>query len=306
MSKNKKIYIYTVIILSMVFWGMSFIWSTIVFRYLEPITTVFFRLILSSSILFGGLKLFNKLEKVKKKHYKLFFLSALFNPFLYFIGENFGLKYSSATISAVIIATIPVFSPIAAFFFLKERLSLLNVAGLFLSFVGVLAMLVNKDLSLNAAPIGMICLSFAVIAAIVYSLLLKRLAFHYSAFTVIAVQNLIGAILFLPLFLIFDFTKLSGIVYSYSWISALLMLSVFASSLAFVFFAIGTREIGVSKTSIFTNLIPVITATGSFFLLNEAFSLQKIIGIVIVIGGLFISQLNNKKIPANAEEVFEG
>lgn len=306
MSKNKKIYIYTVIILSMVFWGMSFIWSTIVFRYLEPITTVFFRLILSSSILFGGLKLFNKLEKVKKEHYKLFFLSALFNPFLYFIGENFGLKYSSATISAVIIATIPVFSPIAAFFFLKERLSLLNVAGLFLSFVGVLAMLVNKDLSLNAAPIGMICLSFAVIAAIVYSLLLKRLAFHYSAFTVIAVQNLIGAILFLPLFLIFDFTKLSGIVYSYSWISALLMLSVFASSLAFVFFAIGTREIGVSKTSIFTNLIPVITATGSFFLLNEAFSLQKIIGIVIVIGGLFISQLNNKKIPANAEEVFEG
>jgi len=250
--------------------------------------------------------LFNKLEKVKKEHYKLFFLSALFNPFLYFIGENFGLKYSSATISAVIIATIPVFSPIAAFFFLKERLSMLNVAGLFLSFVGVLAMLVNKDLSLNAAPVGMICLGFAVIAAIVYSLLLKRLAFHYSAFTVIAVQNLIGAILFLPLFLIFDFSKLSGIVYNYSWVSALIMLSVFASSLAFVFFAIGTREIGVSKTSIFTNLIPVITATGSFFLLNESFSLQKIIGIVIVIGGLFISQLNNKKTPQNAEEVFEG
>ncbi len=306
MSKNKKIYIYTVIVLSMIFWGMSFIWSTIVFRYLEPITTVFFRLILSSAILFGGLKLFNKLEKVKKEHYKLFFLSALFNPFLYFIGENFGLKYSSATISAVIIATIPVFSPIAAFFFLKERLSMLNVAGLFLSFVGVLAMLVNKDLSLNAAPVGMICLGFAVIAAIVYSLLLKRLAFHYSAFTVIAVQNLIGAILFLPVFLIFDFSKLSGIVYNYSWVSALIMLSVFASSLAFVFFAIGTREIGVSKTSIFTNLIPVITATGSFFLLNEAFSFQKIIGIMIVIGGLFISQLNNNKPPANAEEVFEG
>lgn len=306
MSKNKKIYIYTVIVLAMVFWGMSFIWSTIVFRYLEPITTVFFRLILSSGILFGGLKLFNKLEKVKKEHYKLFFLSALFNPFLYFLGENFGLKYSSATISAVIIATIPVFSPIAAFFFLKERLSILNVAGLVLSFIGVVAMLVNKDLSLNAAPIGMICLVFAVIASIVYSVLLKRLAFQYNAFTIIAVQNLIGAVLFLPLFLIFDASKLSGIVFDYSWISALFMLSVFASSLAFVFYAIGMREIGVSKTSIFTNLIPVITATGSFVLLNEVFSFQKIIGIIIVIGGLFISQLNNNKPPAKAEEVFEG
>lgn len=130
---NKKIYVYTVIVLSMIFWGMSFIWSTIVFRYLEPITTVFFRLILSSIILFGGLKLFHKQEKIKKKHYKLFFFSALFNPFLYFLGENFGLKYSSATISAVIVATIPVFAPIAAFFFLNERLSKLNVAGLILS-----------------------------------------------------------------------------------------------------------------------------------------------------------------------------
>ena len=306
MSKNKKIYVYTVIVLSMIFWGMSFIWSTIVFRYLEPITTVFFRLILSTTILFGGLKLFGKLEKVKKKHYKLFFLSALFNPFLYFIGENFGLKYSSATISAVIIATIPVFSPIAAYFFLKERLSMLNVAGLFLSFIGVIAILFNKDLSLNAAPVGLICLVFAVIAAIVYSMLLKRLAFHYSAFTVIAVQNLIGAFLFLPLFLIFDLSKLPHIVMDYSWISSLLMLSVFASSLAFVFFAIGTREIGVSKTSIFSNLIPVITATGSFFLLGESFSAQKIIGILIVIGGLFISQLNNKKRLIEPEEVFEG
>lgn len=306
MSKNKKIYVYTVIVLSMIFWGMSFIWSTIVFRYLEPITTVFFRLILSTTILFGGLKLFGKLEKVKKEHYKLFFLTALFNPFLYFIGENFGLKYSSATISAVIIATIPVFSPIAAYFFLKERLSMLNIAGLFLSFIGVVAILFNKDLSLNVAPVGLICLIFAVSAAIVYSMLLKRLAFHYSAFTVIAVQNLIGAFLFLPLFLIFDLSKLPHIVMDYSWISSLLMLSVFASSLAFVFFAIGTREIGVSKTSIFSNLIPVITATGSFFLLGELFSVQKIIGILIVIGGLFISQLNNKKRSIEPEEVFEG
>ncbi len=303
---NKKIYVYTVIVLSMIFWGMSFIWSTIVFRYLEPITTVFFRLILSSIILFGGLKLFHKQEKIKKKHYKLFFFSALFNPFLYFLGENFGLKYSSATISAVIVATIPVFAPIAAFFFLNERLSKLNVAGLILSFMGVLVILLNKNLALNINPIGLCCLIFAVMASVGYSMQLKKLAFKYNAFTIIAVQNLIGAFLFLPLFLIFDLPKLPYIVFDFSWISALLMLSVFASSLAFVFFAIGTREIGVSKTNIFTNLIPVITAIGSFYLLNETFSFQKIIGVLIVIGGLFISQLNNNKKILSPQDVLKG
>jgi len=306
MIKNKKAQLYIIIVLSMVFWGMSFVWSTIVFRYLEPITTVFFRLIISAGILFAGLKLFGKLEKVKREHYKMFLISALFNPFLYFLGENFGLKNSSATISAVIIATIPVFSPIAAYFFLKERLSLVNVIGLIVSFIGVLVMLVNKDLTLNAAPLGLMCLGFAVIAAIIYSMLLKRLAFHYNAFTVIANQNLIGSFLFLPLFLIFEANKLSSVTFNASWVSSLLMLSVFASSLAFVFFAIGTREIGVSKTSIFSNLIPAITAIGSYFLLNEAFSVQKGAGILMVICGLSISQLNKKQVAQHPEEVFEG
>ena len=306
MLKNKRVQLYIIIVLSMVFWGMSFVWSTIVFRYLEPITTVFFRLIISAAILFGGLKLFGKLEKIKPKHYKMFLISALFNPFFYFLGENFGLKNTSATISAVIIATIPVFSPVAAYFFLKEKLSLLNVVGLIVSFTGVLVMLLNKDLSLNAAPLGIMCLGFAVVAAIIYAMLLKRLAFHYSAFTVIANQNLIGSFLFLPLFLIFDADKLSSITFNASWISSLLMLSVFASSLAFVFFAIGTREIGVSKTSIFSNLIPAITAVGSYFLLNEAFSIQKGAGILIVIGGLTISQLNKKRAVPSPVEVFEG
>ena len=84
------------------------------------------------------------------------------------------------------------------------------------------------------------------------------------------------------------------------------MLAVFASSLAFVFFAIGTREIGVSKTSIFSNLIPAITAIGSYFLLNEAFSVQKGDGILMVICGLTISQLNKKRDIPLPEEVFEG
>ena len=183
---------------------------------------------------------------------------------------------------------------------------MLNVVGLIVSFFGVLVMLVNKDLSLNAAPLGIMCLGFAVIAAIIYSMLLKRLAFHYNAFTVIANQNLIGSFLFLPLFLIFEAHKLSSVTFNASWVSSLLMLSVFASSLAFVFFAIGTREIGVSKTSIFSNLIPAITAIGSYFLLGEAFSVQKGAGILMVICGLSISQLNKKQNIQHPEEVFEG
>ena len=48
-----------------------------------------------------------KFEKIKPKDYLLFFFSSFFNPFLYFIGENYGLDKVSASVSAFIVATIP-------------------------------------------------------------------------------------------------------------------------------------------------------------------------------------------------------
>lgn len=195
----------------------------------------------------------------------------MFNPFLYFLGENYGLKYSSPTITAVIIATIPVFTPIAALFIYKERLSLLNVFGLAVSFFGVLFMLLEKDFSLNISPVGVAWLMLAVVAAVFYSVLLKKLAGRYNPFLIIAYQNLIGAVYFLPLFFIFDFQHFISVVPTTELITSLLLLSFFASSLAFVFFAISSREIGISRTNLFTNLIPVFTAIFSFVILCSDF-----------------------------------
>jgi drug/metabolite transporter (DMT)-like permease len=74
-------------------------------------------------------------------------------------------------------------------------------------------------------------------------------------------------------------------------ITSLLLLAFFASSLAFVFFTISSREIGISKTNLFTNLIPVFTAIFSFFMLGEMFEMRKVTGMLIVIGGVLMSQL---------------
>ncbi len=84
--------IYPIVILSMIFWGMSFVWTSIVFKYYHPITTIFIRLVISTLILSVFIYLSGKFEILKKEDRGLFLLSALFNPFLYFLGENFGLK----------------------------------------------------------------------------------------------------------------------------------------------------------------------------------------------------------------------
>jgi drug/metabolite transporter (DMT)-like permease len=79
-------------------------------------------------------------------------------------------------------------------------------------------------------------------------------------------------------------------------IASMLLLAILASSVSFVFFAHSVKLLGISKTNIFSNLIPVFTAVFSFFLLSEAFSVQKIAGIALVIGGVYLSERTKKRV----------
>lgn len=276
-------------LVAMLFWGMSYIWSKQVFETLGPGTTVFFRLIISSAFLALLLYFTNSFQKIQKKHFKLFLLTSLFNPFLYFVGESYGLNLVSPTISAVIIATIPVFTPIATRIFTNERLTTLNIIGLLVSFTGIIVMLVDKNFTLTASPLGILFLFGAVISAIIYSLFLKKTTEHYPALTIVWGQNTIGIFYFLPLFLMETSGKVPLGTLS-QVMMPLVLLGVFASSMAFVLFTYTVSKIGVSRSNIYTNLISVFTAFFSFLILGEQFIPSKIAGMLLVILGVSLSQ----------------
>ncbi len=287
--------IYVIVVLSMLFWGLSFVWSKIVFKYYDPLTTIFLRLILSTAFLLAYMGVFRMFEKIRKKDIKLFLLCSLFNPFLYFIGENFGLKLTTPTISAVVIATIPLFTPLAARFVVRERLTLLNYAGIIISFTGIVLMLAKPDMTLEADPSGIFLLLLAVFSAVIYSVLIKKLVTMYRPITIITYQNVVGIVLFFPFFLIFGLENFLSTRPTPELVSSLLLLSVFASSLAFIFFTKGIRELGVSKANVFSNLIPVFTGIFSYILVSERFNAQKMIGMLIIMTGILVAQIKLKK-----------
>ncbi|MFZ4522542.1 MAG: DMT family transporter [Bacteroidales bacterium] len=294
----KKIHlpVYFYPLAAMLFWGLSFIWSSLLLKSYQPVTLIFIRLIISSVFLFALIFLLGKYEKIDRKDYKLVFLSALFNPFLYFLGENYGLKYSSATIAAVIIATIPLFSPVIGYITFRERLTPINFLGIVVSFAGVIMMLITPDLSMSADIKGVIFLFCAVFAALLYTVSLRKLTMKYSAIMLVANQNLIGIFLFLPFFLFFEAKAAMAVPVTKEIVTSMLLLAILASSVSFVFFAHSVKLLGISKSNIFSNLIPVFTAIFSFMLLAEQFTFQKIAGIALVIGGVYLSERNRKQL----------
>ncbi|NQU88648.1 MAG: DMT family transporter [Mariniphaga sp.] len=302
--KNKEILGFGSALGAAFFWSFSFIWFKIAYQAYQPITVVIFRLIISAVLILLIASLLKRLQKPTWKDLKLLFLMAFFEPFIYFLGESYGLLYVSSTVAAVIVATIPLFTPIAAWYFYKEKISWMNLAGMFLSFAGVALVVLNKSLQFEASPLGVGLEFGAVFAAIAYSIILKNLASRYNTLSIIAWQNLFGILLFLPIWLILDFKGFIETPYNAKAFRAIILLAVFSSTLAFVFFTESIRKLGINRSNTFINLIPVFVAVLSFFILKDKLTFQNMIGIAIVVSGLFLAQAKRKK-PNKKRKAFE-
>ncbi|MDO8951058.1 MAG: DMT family transporter [Draconibacterium sp.] len=293
--KNKEILAFGSALGAAFFWSFSFIWFKVAFLGYNPVTVVIFRLTIAAVLITVIAAFLKRLQKPTKKDFWLFVLMAFFEPFIYFLGESYGLKYVSSTVAAVIVATIPLISPVFAWYFFRERLKWMNVAGLAFSFFGVGLVVLNGSFQFDASPLGVGLEFIAVFAAIAYSIVLKNLVSRYNTLSIIAYQNIIGIVFFLPVWLVVDFNDFITKPFHPEAFRAIVLLAVFSSTLAFVFFTKSIRQIGVNRSNSFINLIPVFVAILSFFILKEELGGQKIIGIMVVVAGLFLAQIKRKR-----------
>jgi len=104
------------------------------------------------------------------------------------------------------------------------------------------------------------------------------------------VKNFIGIFFFIP-FLFFNDIVVTDTDSLLQLIIIIFLLGIFPSSLSYLFFNWGVKVIGINKSTIFTNAIPVVTAVLAFFWLNEEIIWQNIVGMVIVILSLTLTQI---------------
>lgn len=289
----KNFLAYLAVIFAMFCWAISFIWSKGALEIYGPLTILSFRLVLASVLLMSFSKLIGKLNKIQKGDFKYLFLLSFFEPFIYFIGETYGLQRVSPTIAAVIIATIPLFLPYVAWYFFKEKITKFKVFGTIFSFIGVLLVVINNDIELNADIIGVLLLLVAVFGAIGYTAMLNKLSHKYNSFTIVSWQSTLGLIGFLPLMFMIELPETIHTGMVWEGLRPIILLGIFGSIVAFVLFTHSIKVLGVTRSGVFTNGIPVLTSLFSFILLGERLLTINYIGILIVVIGLFLSQIKS-------------
>ncbi len=289
--RQKNFVVYLALLGATLFWGISFVWTKQSLQLFSPVTVIFLRLSISTTILLIAGIFIRKIQRIARRDIKTLLLLALFEPFLYFLGENYGLTHVTPTVASVMVSIIPLLTPIAAFYFYKERLTPMNIIGIVMSVFGIILVIMRNNASLEASLKGLLFMLLAVVAAVGYSVVVKNITKRYNVYSIIAYQNLIGTFYFLPFFLFFDYSSFMQTPFTLPNYLPVIKLAVFASSFAFMLYTYAIKKIGMTKTNACTNIIPVFTAIISFFIYGEELQLINIIGIFIVISGLFLSQL---------------
>lgn len=299
----KRFLPYIAVLFAMLIWSISGIAIKEALRVLPPLTLIVMRftvavlLMLLIGLLARGSKTL-ALQKLDKKDIPLFILGGIMQPFLYYILETYSYRaLSSPTIAEALLSTSPLFAPFFAALLLRERVTKYNVIGIIISTIGMLSLVLLGATDFDIGNPWGIALAFAAVsAAVLYTIILRRIPVHYSSLTVVFYVQLVSLVFFYPLWGIMEggsaLTSLFTIPAT-EWIRSLCAvgyLAVFSSVTAFICFCYTVRCIGVTRTNAFNNVRPAFTAVWMLLLFGEHLPIVKWVGILLIIIGLFICQ----------------
>ena len=314
MMKNiTKITPYIAIVAAMLIWAGAGIAVKEALVIFSPLTLIVMRftlavlLMLSIGLLFRHNSIVG-LQRVERKDIPLFLLGGLFQPFLYFIFETYTYQsFSSPTVAEALLSTQPVMAPLFAWVLLRERVTRNNILGIVLSTLGgmMLLMMGGGPLAMGDGSIGkgVLLAVLTVSMSVSYSVVLRRIPTHYTPLSIVFYVQSFALVLFYVLWGVMD--RGNGLLGDEGmrllgegqWVKSLLSvgyLAVLASVTAFILFCYTVRKIGVTRANVFNNVRPVFTAILMWMIFGEILPIWKIIGIIIIIIGLFISQKQEK------------
>jgi drug/metabolite transporter (DMT)-like permease len=152
--------------------------------YLEPSVFILFR-VTGATVLFWSLKMLFNRQKVEKKDFLLLALCGLFGVALNQLFFFYGLRYSSAINSGIIMAANPIMVLILSMLILREGSSLLRIGGILIGATGVVLLTLQNSTSSTDASWGDFFLFVNALSYAFYLILAKPLMKKYSPLTVI-------------------------------------------------------------------------------------------------------------------------
>ena len=259
MNKNLKGHLAALI--TIFIWGTTFISTKLLLVDFKPIEILFFRFLLGLLLLI------------------------IIYP-----------KKISGTTKKQEITIAPFFTAVLSYLVLKEeRLKRNFFIGFVLAMIGISLISFNTSSNFKLNPLGDLLALLAALIWAVYSILTKKISeYGFNTIQVTRRMFMYGIIFMLFTLIPLDFKLNLKRFANPVYLGNIVFLGVGASAGCFVTWNFAIKILGTIKTSIYIYIVPVVTVITSFLVLNERITILSLVGTLLTLMGLFLSQGSKK------------
>ena len=296
---------YLLLTLTPFFWSCNWIIGRALHEDMPPMALTFFRWLLASLVLapFVVSRLARDWPTIRA-HWRTMALLGSIGIALHNAIAYIGLNYTTATNGVVLNSFIPVMIIAMAWAFFGERLTRVQLLGVAVSLVGVLAILSGGSLAtlarfrLNA---GDLCVILAMAMWSLYTVLLRRRPLGLDRLSFLFVLAIVGVVIMFPLWL-GESLLIRSPVWSARSFAALIGVAIFSSVLAYIFWNRGVELLGPAVAGLFVHLMPVFGALLAWLFLGERLASYHLAGMALILTGIAVtSRAGRPVVPAGTD-----
>ena len=295
-STQPRLISFVFLTIIIVIWAGSFIFIRLALREISPVTLALARFSLATPILLA-FSLFNRHARQTftaafRRDLLLFSALGLSGVTLLYVFQFLSLELISATTGSILINFNVIFGMLLSASFANELLTRRKLLGVFLAFAGVVVVTtggVSTTPFSHVELLGSVLMLVAAFCWAAYSVLSKKALERYSATVSTCLAFLLGTLYLIPFALAEG--EMEALFHS-TWVvwCSVFYLAIPSSVVAYVLWNRMIREVDITRVMVSLYAIPIPTAILSFLFLGEAITNALILGGVVVMLGVYLTQ----------------
>ena len=299
---NKQITGHIYALLANIFWGLMAPIGKSALAAFTPLTVTTFRMV-GAAACFWLLSLCCRREQVSPRDMLHIFFAALFalvfNQGVYI----FGLSLTSPIDASIVTTTLPIVTMVVAALCLREPVTHLKVAGIFLGALGALTLIVSNSGAAagDGTLAGDLCCLVAQISFSIYLTVFKGLSQRYSPVTMNKWMFVYASLCYIP----FSYRDLASTAWSTIPTAAWLQVGyvvVFGSFLAYICIMQAQRLMRPTVVSMYNYMQPIVATAVAVAIGMGVFNWQKVVAILLVFTGVYIVTRSKSRQQMEAEK----
>lgn len=277
-------------------WGVSFVSTKVLLNLgMQPVEIYIYRFVLAYILI-----LFLRPTRLFCNNWRdemLLLLCGLSGGSIYFLLENFALRYTLVSNVSLLTSTSPLITALlVGALYRSERLGPGMLLGSGVAFLGVACVIFNSSFSIEINPLGDLLALSGAFSWALYSLVLKQLNAHYDVWFITRKTFFYGVLTALPfLWVEPPHFSIGEFFHSPQAILNIAFLGLGASLVAYVLWAVTIKKVGAVKANNYIYLQPVITLIVSVVWLGEAISAVGYIGCFLILFGLWLGDYISRR-----------